>query len=190
MNYSQDTTVWSAEISIFTDGLIDCEDPECCSSQTCLNKQHCASLPEPMALRSNSFSTSFWKRVNFLIGPTGVQKYSQISHYNKRYDFLAFRHKLWCFQAYPMVALYKVAKYRPCYDNISFFSFSCIAIIIYPFKNRNLKSPTQSKSYKSCVPCKSQCSWHLHYWIYWDMGKARQRHNTFEKEKSRNKICV
>ena len=25
-----------------------------------------------------------------------------------------------------MVALYKVAKYRPCYDNISFFSSSCV----------------------------------------------------------------
>ena len=79
---------------LITDGLVDCEDPECClSAPECGGKQLCTSVQDPSTLIGPSSSTligakyhySFWERVKFLVHETnGIQRYAKVESFNEK----------------------------------------------------------------------------------------------------------
>ena len=82
---------------LFSDGLIDCQDPDCCYRSECLNHHLCLTMDDPKdILRHNNASksyvftrssgtSSFWERIRFLVMPEkGVQRYAQISHFDPK----------------------------------------------------------------------------------------------------------
>ena len=74
---------------LFTDGLKDCQDPECCYSERCAGSQYChSSFPDPKSIINSNlenetqpFDTYFIK-YNFFIN--NIQGSSKIESFNKR----------------------------------------------------------------------------------------------------------
>ncbi|ETN70575.1 EGF-like domain protein, partial [Necator americanus] len=68
------------------DGLIDCDDPECCSSTECSREAVCAAVPAPVdvLLRLPAVqNANFFQRVSFIIKNDSVQSYSDHSQFNE-----------------------------------------------------------------------------------------------------------
>lgn len=71
-----------------TDGLVDCEDPECCVSHQCKNSQLCVAPPKPIdvLLRKQppAITASFFERMKFLIDEGSLQNYAKMETFNER----------------------------------------------------------------------------------------------------------
>ncbi|WKX99660.1 hypothetical protein Q1695_014493 [Nippostrongylus brasiliensis] len=68
------------------DGLVDCDDPECCSSTECSREAVCAAVPMPVdvLLRLPTVqNANFFQRVSFIIRNDSVQSYSDHSQFNE-----------------------------------------------------------------------------------------------------------
>ncbi|XP_013140599.1 PREDICTED: teneurin-2-like [Papilio polytes] len=69
------------------DGLIDCEDPECCQSTACKGSQLCVSSPKPtdILLRKQppAITASFFERMKFLIDEGSLQNYAKQETFNE-----------------------------------------------------------------------------------------------------------
>ncbi len=78
-------------IYFILDGLVDCEDPECClSSVECRTKQLCTSVEDPATLvnvdsDAKKHRHSFWERIKFLVHETkGIQRYAKIASFDTK----------------------------------------------------------------------------------------------------------
>lgn len=75
-------------ILFFTDGLKDCEDPECCSSSHCRDNQHCYVAPKPLDIllrkQPPAITASFFERMKFLIDEDSLQNYVRQGNFNER----------------------------------------------------------------------------------------------------------
>ena len=72
-----------------SDGLVDCEDPECClSSVECRPKQLCTSVDDPATLvnvAASKFRRSFWDGIKFLVDETsGIQRYAKVEEFDTK----------------------------------------------------------------------------------------------------------
>ncbi|XP_022122591.2 teneurin-m isoform X2 [Pieris rapae] len=69
------------------DGLVDCEDPECCQSAVCKASQLCVSSPKPtdILLRKQppAITASFFERMKFLIDEGSLQNYAKQETFNE-----------------------------------------------------------------------------------------------------------
>ncbi|XP_034122541.1 teneurin-m isoform X4 [Drosophila guanche] len=69
------------------DGLVDCEDPECCASHVCKTSQLCVSAPKPIdvLLRKQppAITASFFERMKFLIDESSLQNYAKLETFNE-----------------------------------------------------------------------------------------------------------
>nr|XP_037870967.1 teneurin-m isoform X8 [Bombyx mori] len=69
------------------DGLVDCEDPECCQSPACKSSQLCVSSPKPtdILLRKQppAITASFFERMKFLIDEGSLQNYAKQETFNE-----------------------------------------------------------------------------------------------------------
>ncbi|CAK1544761.1 unnamed protein product [Leptosia nina] len=69
------------------DGLVDCEDPECCQSAACKTSQLCVSSPKPtdILLRKQppAITASFFERMKFLIDEGSLQNYAKQETFNE-----------------------------------------------------------------------------------------------------------
>ena len=78
------------EMSCFvqTDGLTDCEDPECCDNPVCQKSQLCHTVPRPIDIllrkQPPSLTASFFERMKFIIEDKGLQSYVQRAGFNER----------------------------------------------------------------------------------------------------------
>ncbi|KAJ9578404.1 hypothetical protein L9F63_005377, partial [Diploptera punctata] len=63
------------------DGLVDCEDPECCSNHLCRSSQLCVSAPKPIDIllrkQPPAITASFFERMKFLIEEGSLQNYAR-----------------------------------------------------------------------------------------------------------------
>lgn len=70
------------------DGLVDCEDPECCSSNACRSSQLCVSAPRPadvlLRKQPQAVTASFFERMKFLIDEGSLQNYAKLETFNER----------------------------------------------------------------------------------------------------------
>ena len=73
------------------DGLKDCEDPECCYSDSCSQSQYCSTVPDPSAFINSSYQDeghyfpSFFDKYKFLIQEGSLQKFAKVDQFEKRY---------------------------------------------------------------------------------------------------------
>lgn len=71
------------------DGLVDCEDPECCSNRLCSSSQLCVSSPKPIDIllrkQPPAITASFFERMKFLIDEGSLQNYARQETFNERY---------------------------------------------------------------------------------------------------------
>ena len=71
-----------------SDGLVDCEDPECCESPVCEHSQlcHTVSAPIDILLRKQppAVTASFYERMRFIIEDRGLQSYAKKKGFNER----------------------------------------------------------------------------------------------------------
>ena len=78
--------------SYFLDGLIDCQDPECCEESVCKGSQLCATVARPIDIllqRQPPASTaSFFQKMRFIIEEGSLQRYAKNTAFNERYDIL------------------------------------------------------------------------------------------------------
>ncbi|XP_041973220.1 teneurin-m isoform X2 [Aricia agestis] len=69
------------------DGLVDCEDPECCHTAACKGSQLCVSSPKPtdILLRKQppAITASFFERMKFLIDEGSLQNYAKHETFNE-----------------------------------------------------------------------------------------------------------
>ncbi|XP_022901485.2 teneurin-m isoform X3 [Onthophagus taurus] len=69
------------------DGLIDCQDPECCLNPACRTSQLCVSAPKPtdILLRKQppAITASFFERMKFLIDEGSLQNYARQETFNE-----------------------------------------------------------------------------------------------------------
>ncbi|KAJ8984541.1 hypothetical protein NQ317_006827 [Molorchus minor] len=69
------------------DGLIDCQDPECCSNHACRSNQHCVSSPKPIDIllrkQPPAITASFFERMKFLIDEGSLQSYAPPENFNE-----------------------------------------------------------------------------------------------------------
>ncbi|CAB3228851.1 unnamed protein product [Arctia plantaginis] len=69
------------------DGLVDCEDPECCQSPICKGSQLCVSSPKPtdILLRKQppAITASFFERMKFIIDEGSLQNYAKQENFNE-----------------------------------------------------------------------------------------------------------
>ena len=72
-----------------TDGLTDCEDPECCDNPVCQKSQLCHTVPRPIDIllrkQPPSLTASFFERMKFIIEDKGLQSYVQRAGFNERF---------------------------------------------------------------------------------------------------------
>ena len=73
---------------ISSDGLNDCEDPDCCISISCKDAFHCVTAPDPMEIllrkQPPSSTASFYDRMRFLVEDESVQSYATLTSFNQR----------------------------------------------------------------------------------------------------------
>ena len=71
---------------VFSDSLIDCQDPDCCSHPKCVNNHLCYTVEDPVNIARNKslldFTMNFWERIRFLVSDAGIQRYAQINHFD------------------------------------------------------------------------------------------------------------
>ncbi|KAK5644102.1 hypothetical protein RI129_007947 [Pyrocoelia pectoralis] len=69
------------------DGLVDCEDPECCSNHLCRSSQLCVSAPKPIDIllrkQPPAITASFFERMKFLIDEGSLQNYARQETFNE-----------------------------------------------------------------------------------------------------------
>uniref|UniRef100_A0A146KU89 Tenascin-like protein n=4 Tax=Lygus hesperus TaxID=30085 RepID=A0A146KU89_LYGHE len=69
------------------DGLVDCEDPECCSNHICRSSQLCVSAPKPIDIllrkQPPAITASFFERMKFLIEEGSLQNYARQESFNE-----------------------------------------------------------------------------------------------------------
>ncbi|XP_075234226.1 teneurin transmembrane protein Ten-m isoform X2 [Lycorma delicatula] len=69
------------------DGLVDCEDPECCSNHFCRSSQLCVSAPKPIDIllrkQPPAITASFFERMKFLIEEDSLQSYAKQENFNE-----------------------------------------------------------------------------------------------------------
>ncbi|KAK7861848.1 hypothetical protein R5R35_013485 [Gryllus longicercus] len=69
------------------DGLVDCEDPECCFNHLCRSSQLCVSAPKPIDIllrkQPPAITASFFERMKFLIEEGGLQNYARPESFNE-----------------------------------------------------------------------------------------------------------
>ncbi|XP_069696130.1 teneurin-m isoform X2 [Periplaneta americana] len=69
------------------DGLVDCEDPECCSNHLCRSSQLCVSAPKPIDIllrkQPPAITASFFERMKFLIEEGSLQNYARQETFNE-----------------------------------------------------------------------------------------------------------
>ncbi|MEQ2208560.1 Teneurin-3, partial [Xenoophorus captivus] len=75
----------------FSDGLVDCMDPDCCSQISCQGQTYCRGSADPAAVAGQGQSAaaqpsskSFYDRVSFLIGPSGSHVIPGDNPFNSR----------------------------------------------------------------------------------------------------------
>ena len=72
----------------FSDGLTDCEDPECCENPVCRKSQLCHTVPFPIDIllrkQPPSSTASFFERMKFIIEDKGLQSYVEKAGFNER----------------------------------------------------------------------------------------------------------
>uniref|UniRef100_A0A1I7U3F3 Teneurin-1 n=1 Tax=Caenorhabditis tropicalis TaxID=1561998 RepID=A0A1I7U3F3_9PELO len=69
-----------------SDGLVDCDDPECCSSPSCSSESVCSTSSSPTEVLMRMppiFNANFAQRVGFLIMEKSVQSYTDASQFNE-----------------------------------------------------------------------------------------------------------
>lgn len=73
---------------IILDGLMDCEDPECCSNHLCRSSQLCVAAPKPIDIllrkQPPAITASFFERMKFLIEEDSLQNYAKQENFNER----------------------------------------------------------------------------------------------------------
>lgn len=72
-----------------TDGLVDCQDPECCDHHACNGSQLCVSRalsPIEMLLRKQppAATASFFEKMKFLIEDDSLQHFTKTDAFNAR----------------------------------------------------------------------------------------------------------
>lgn len=76
------------QVFVPSDGLTDCEDPECCSDGYCKNSQLCVSSPKPIDIllrkQPPAITASFFERMKFLIDEGSLQNYVIHENMNER----------------------------------------------------------------------------------------------------------
>nr|CAD7592846.1 unnamed protein product [Timema genevievae] len=69
------------------DGLVDCEDPECCSNHLCRSSQLCVAAPKPIDIllrkQPPAITASFFERMKFLIEEGSLQNYAKQETFNE-----------------------------------------------------------------------------------------------------------
>ncbi|XP_065347701.1 teneurin-m isoform X5 [Cloeon dipterum] len=69
------------------DGLVDCEDPECCGNHVCRSNQLCESAPKPIDIllrkQPPAITASFFERMKFLIEEGSLQNYAKQESFNE-----------------------------------------------------------------------------------------------------------
>ncbi|XP_046748396.1 teneurin-m isoform X1 [Diprion similis] len=69
------------------DGLVDCEDPECCANHHCRDSQLCVSAPKPIDIllrkQPPAITASFFERMKFLIDEGSLQNYARQETFNE-----------------------------------------------------------------------------------------------------------
>ena len=80
--------------NFFSDGLTDCEDPECCESPVCQKSQLCHTVPQPIDIllrkQPPAMTASFFEQMKFIIEDKGLQSYVQRAGFNERYFTVLF----------------------------------------------------------------------------------------------------
>lgn len=78
----------SSNNALFSDGLVDCEDPECCANPLCRSSQLCVSSPKPIDIllrkQPPAITASFFERMKFLIDEGSLQNYARQETFNER----------------------------------------------------------------------------------------------------------
>lgn len=71
------------------DGLIDCEDPDCCPSPVCRDRGHCQTVPDPLEIllrkQPPSSIASFFEHVRFLVEENSVQRSATVNTFSSRW---------------------------------------------------------------------------------------------------------
>ncbi|VDK46754.1 unnamed protein product [Anisakis simplex] len=68
------------------DGLVDCEDSECCTERSCASNQMCTTVAQPrdVLLRTlPSVNANFYQQIKFLVQPDSVQRYADERQFNE-----------------------------------------------------------------------------------------------------------
>ena len=70
------------------DGLVDCNDPDCCRRHVCDDSPYCPTARDPLDIllrkQPPSSTSSFYDRVKFLIDDDSVQSYASRSSFDPR----------------------------------------------------------------------------------------------------------
>lgn len=70
------------------DGLVDCEDAECCQSRHCKKSPFCVAAPKPIDIllrkQPPAVTASFFERMKFLIEEGSLQSYAKQDAFNER----------------------------------------------------------------------------------------------------------
>ncbi len=73
---------------LFSDGLVDCQDSECCLAPRCESDSLCQTVLDPQAVlisrQAPAPSASFHQKMKFLVEPDSVQQYPDLSLFNER----------------------------------------------------------------------------------------------------------
>ena len=82
-------SAWNLTQDLFiSDGLTDCEDPECCESPVCQKSQLCHTVPQPIDIllrkQPPAMTASFFEQMKFIIEDKGLQSYVQRAGFNER----------------------------------------------------------------------------------------------------------
>ncbi|PAV59066.1 hypothetical protein WR25_10770 [Diploscapter pachys] len=95
----KDVQVRALEVeSVYSDGLTDCDDPECCSVEYCKQESFCqASLsPSDVLLRLPTIQNApFYDRVQFLVKNDSVQNYAEPKQYDPKMAAVVRGRVLW-----------------------------------------------------------------------------------------------
>ena len=72
----------------YSDGLEDCEDPECCYSDKCSTSQYCKTVPDPSAVinlnQEPHHSENFFEKYKFLIQEGSLQRFAKLEQFDLR----------------------------------------------------------------------------------------------------------
>lgn len=71
------------------DGLLDCEDSDCCTARHCKKSPFCVTAPKPIDIllrkQPPAVTASFYERMKFLIEEGSLQSYAKQDAFNERY---------------------------------------------------------------------------------------------------------